>query len=68
LDRVDITAWTFWNAERPVVAADIPGFPAAYEGWGFTAAGNGHYASTPKRHVYGRVLWPYASYVPTILR
>jgi hypothetical protein len=54
----DILNSAGWYASAPVVACDIPGFLIAYEkGSPLT-----HY------HIYGRMWWPEAVYLPLILR
>ena len=54
----DVANYVFWENERPVVAAGIPGYLIVYEGD----------SSTTNRHIYGRMWWPEAAYLPLMLR
>jgi hypothetical protein len=58
--RFPVAAVTFWNNREPAVAADIPGYLIVYEG---RAAD-----PTQRQHIYGRMWWPQAVYLPVILR
>lgn len=57
----EVAAWPWWDCMTPAVAADIPGYLIAYEG---------DSTSDPliKQHIYGRMWWPEAVYLPLILR
>jgi hypothetical protein len=57
----EAAAWTWWDCLAPAVAADIPGYLIAYEG---DSTGD----PTVKQHIYGRMWWPEAVYLPLILR
>ncbi|MGQ9627225.1 MAG: hypothetical protein ACUVV0_10030 [Anaerolineae bacterium] len=61
LNYFDVASYGFWDSEKPVVACGSPGFLFAYEG---------DSASDPavKRHIYGRVWWPNALYLPFIMK
>lgn len=56
---VDVFYAPGWSAQAPAVACDIPGFLIAYEkgspGW-------------VPYHIYGRLYWPKALYLPLTLR
>ncbi len=56
---VDVSYAPGWSAQAPAVACDIPGFLIAYEkgspGW-------------VPYHIYGRLYWPKALYLPLTLR
>ncbi|MBN1976981.1 MAG: hypothetical protein JW918_06230 [Anaerolineae bacterium] len=55
---VDVLNAPGWNAGASVVACDAPGFLIAYEkgsGW-------------VNYHIYGRLYWPQAVYLPLVLR
>ena len=54
----DVANFAFWENENPAVAADIPGYLIVYEGD----------SSMTNRHIYGRMWWPEASYLPLVLR
>ncbi len=54
----DVANYAFWENESPAVAADIPGYLIVYEGD----------SSTTNRHIYGRMWWPEALYMPLVLR
>jgi hypothetical protein len=54
----DVANYAFWENESPAVAADIPGYLIVYEGD----------SSTTNRHIYGRMWWPEAVYLPLVLR
>jgi hypothetical protein len=58
---LDIADFGFWNSESPAVAAGAPSFLIVYEG---------DSQSDPMvyRHIYGRMWWPEAVYLPLILR
>jgi len=58
--RFSVAAVTFWNNREPAVAADIPGYLVVYEG---RAADPTQY-----QHIYGRMWWPEAVYLPLIMR
>ena len=57
---VPVAAVTFWNNRYLAVAADIPGYLIVYEG---RAADPTQY-----QHIYGRMWWPEAVYLPLIIR
>jgi hypothetical protein len=59
-DDFQIAFAASWNNRYPVVACDIPGYFIAYEG---RAAD-----PTDRQHIYGRVWWPEAVYLPLTLR
>jgi hypothetical protein len=54
----DVANYVFWENERPAVAADIPGYLVVYEGD----------SSLTNRHIYGRMWWPEAVFLPLVLR
>jgi hypothetical protein len=54
----DIANYAFWENENPAVATDAPGFLIVYEGD----------SSITNRHIFGRMWWPEAVYLPLILR
>jgi hypothetical protein len=56
----EVAAWTWWDCMTPAVAADIPGYLIAYEG-------DSTSDPTVKQHIYGRMWWPEAMYLPLIL-
>jgi hypothetical protein len=53
----DVAKWTFVEAKNPAVAADIPGYLIVYE----------EVNPPAKQHIYGRMWWPEAAYVPLVL-
>jgi len=53
----DVANYAFWENESPAVAADIPGYLVVYEGD----------SSTTNRHIFGRMWWPEAVYLPLAL-
>jgi hypothetical protein len=57
----DVAVVAFWNNENPTVAAGSAGYLIAYEG---DATGD----PTVYRHIYGRIWWPEAVYLPLVLR
>lgn len=54
----DVANYVFWENESPAVAADIPGYLIVYEGD----------SSITNRHIYGKIWWPEAVYLPSMLR
>jgi hypothetical protein len=54
----DVANWAFVEAKNPVVAADIPGYLIVYEETNPPA----------KQHIYGRMWWPEATYLPLTLK
>ncbi|MBN2551062.1 MAG: hypothetical protein JXB15_18010 [Anaerolineales bacterium] len=54
----DVANFVFWENMSPAVAADIPGYLIAYEGD----------SSITNRHIFGRMWWPQALYLPRIVR
>jgi hypothetical protein len=54
----DVANYAFWENESPAVAADAPGYLIVYEGD----------SSTTNRHIYGRMWWPEAVYLPLLRR
>jgi hypothetical protein len=54
----DVANWTFVEAKNPAVAADIPGYLIVYE----------EVNPPAKQHIYGRMWWPEAVYLPLMLR
>ena len=54
----DVANYVFWENENPAVAADIPGYLIVYEGD----------SSMTNRHIYGRMWWPEATYLPLVVR
>jgi hypothetical protein len=58
---LDIADFGFWNSESPAVAAGAPSFLIVYEG-------DSQSDPTVYRHIYGRMWWPEAVYLPLILR
>ena len=54
----DVANYAFWENENPAVAADVPGFLIVYEGD----------SSTTNHHIFGRMWWPEALYLPLVLR
>jgi hypothetical protein len=59
--EIEIASWAFWDCESPAVAMDVPGYLIAYEG---DSPGD----PTVDRHIYARMWWPEAGYVPLTLR
>ena len=53
-----MATYAFWSNEAPAVAAMQPGYLIAYEGD----------SSTTDRHIYARLWWPEAVYLPLTLR
>jgi hypothetical protein len=54
----DVANWTFVECKNPAVAADIPGYLIVYE----------EKAPPAPYHIYGRMWWPEAVYLPLVLR
>jgi hypothetical protein len=54
----DVVNWTFYECTNPAVAADIPGYLIVYE----------EISPPAKRHIYGRMWWPEAVFLPLILQ
>jgi hypothetical protein len=54
----DVANYVFWDNESPAVAAGIPGYLIVYEGD----------SSITNRHIFGRLWWPEAVYLPLLLR
>jgi hypothetical protein len=57
----EIASVAFWDCESPAVAIDVPGYLIAYEG---DSPGD----PTVDRHIYARMWWPEAAYVPLVVR
>jgi len=53
----DVANYAFWENENPAVAADVPAYLIVYEGD----------SSTTNRHIYGRMWWPEAVYLPLMI-
>jgi hypothetical protein len=54
----DVANYAFWENENPAAAAGASGYLIAYEGD----------SSTTNRHIFGRVWWPEALYLPLVRR
>ncbi len=54
----DVANWTFVECKNPAVAADIPGYLIVYE----------EVNPPAKQHIYGRMWWPEATYLPLMLK
>ena len=57
----EVASAAFWNNKAPAVATDSPGYLIVYEG---DSTGD----PTVYQHIYGRMWWPEAVYLPLILR
>jgi len=57
----EVSGFAFWDSTKPAVAADIPGYPMAYEGLATSLPG-------VVQHIYGRMYWPESVYLPTLKR
>ena len=64
----DVINWTFYECKNPAVAADIPGYLIVYE----ELVPPGSLAEsanlTTYQHIYGRMWWPEAVYLPLTLK
>jgi hypothetical protein len=58
---LEIAAAAFWEHQAPALVWGAPGTLIAYEG---DASGD----PTVKRHIYGRLWYPHAVFLPAILR
>jgi hypothetical protein len=54
----EVANYAFWSNQAPAVAADIPGYLVVYQGD----------TTTTDQHIYGRLWWPEAIYLPMIRR
>jgi len=64
---LDVVDWTFYECTAPAVAADIPGYLIVYEE--LPPPGKASAARTTNyQHIYGRMWWPEAAYLPLALR
>lgn len=57
---LEIANYAYWHNQSPAVAADLPGYFVVYEGEGPDPAA--------ERHIYGRMWWPEAMFLPVTLR
>ncbi len=64
----DVINWTFYECQNPAVAADIPGYLIVYEELPPPGPLTDSANLTTYRHIYGRMWWPEAAYLPIILR
>ena len=64
----DVINWLFYECRNPAVAADIPGYLIVYE----ELVPPGPLADsanlTTYQHIYGRMWWPEAVYLPLVLK
>ncbi|MEJ5312402.1 MAG: hypothetical protein WHX52_21770 [Anaerolineae bacterium] len=61
LNQFEVASGGFWENKSPAVAADRVGYLVVYEG---DSTGD----PTVYRHIYGRLWWPAAVYLPLVLR
>ncbi|MBU0495853.1 MAG: hypothetical protein KKA73_25075 [Chloroflexi bacterium] len=60
----DVINWTFYECRNPAVAADIPGYLIVYEELPPPGALSDSANLTTYQHIYGRMWWPEALYLP----
>ena len=60
--------WTFYECQNPAVAADIPGYLVVYEELPPPGSLADSTNLTSYQHIYGRMWWPEAAYLPLTLK
>jgi len=64
----DVINWLFYECRNPAIAADIPGYLIVYEELPPMRSLSDSANLTSYQHIYGRMWWPEALYIPLVLR
>jgi hypothetical protein len=64
----DVINWPFYERRRPAVAAGIPGYLVVYERMVPPGLLANSASLTTYQHIYGRMWWSTATYLPMIQR
>jgi hypothetical protein len=64
----DVINWTFYECKNPAVTAGIPGYLIVYEELVPPGTLADSANLTTSQHIYGRMWWPEAAYVPLVVR